>query len=343
MPAEKLAGPPIAVAPEQAERKGYTAAEFVLAFASIYTAEREIAAGLMNVSPHRLNPHYVGTHYATPEDSLKVTAKIEEIMNSGLCRDRVNRYADEHPAGTLLHEAGVVNFLADFSAICFAGAASDYLLAKGSYFQRLSDKREAKRRIVKAHEQFVKLTDSQAGSLLGMDRHHLRGMANIMYGKQDEPSNMPVWFEVGVSAEVATKKRLESIIDEYGDGVSVRYSATEEDLRGADIVLEKDGRKLLIDVKSSGRSILRQGVRKSAYHTPPEKDENGVFRIKELHPAGIESIGDDFSVDRDYEEELRLVVEEFNMLPAGNKKPRRHPRAVRHAPYGRKLRLVHVS
>src|SRR6185503_6646930 len=99
MPAETLAEPRIAAAPEQAESKEFTAAEFCMAFASIHLAQREAAAGIMNVSAEKLTPAYVGSHYEVPEHSMKVISKIEEVMNSGLCRDRVERFAEKQPGG----------------------------------------------------------------------------------------------------------------------------------------------------------------------------------------------------------------------------------------------------
>jgi len=314
MPAEAIAEPQIAVAPELAEKE-YTAAEFCMAFASIHLAQREAAAEIMNVPVEKLNAQYIGTHYDVPENSMKVISKIGEVMGSGLCRDRVERFADRQPSGGMLHDQTMVDFLSDLSSLCFVGAASQYLLDKHRYFQRKEDKRLAKIRVVQTHEQFVKLADSEYGRQLGVDRRHLRFMANIMFGKEEAPSNLPVWFEVGVSAEIATKRGLERLAADKEVGPIVRYATVEEDIKGADVVVAKNRTRLFIDVKSSNRSASASEDR-FAFHTPIEKVdfETDTYRIKELHPAGIESIGNNFSIDSEYVRELRKVLDEFEAL-----------------------------
>lgn len=337
MPAEALAEPPVSIEPEQAEVKEYTAAEFVMAFASVYLAQRQAAAELMNVNPEKLNPQYVGTHYQLPEHSMSVISKVEEVMKSGLCQDRVERFADNQPGGLLRHPE-VLRYLSGLSAECFAGAASSYLLENGKYFQKMEDKQQAKRKVIAAHKGFINLADSSLGELLKVDRRHLRFLANVMFGKLDSPSQIPVWFEVGVSAEIATKKALQRLAGN-GSETKVRYAETEEDLKGTDIVIDKNDQKLLVDVKSSDKHSYNQDEQR-AYHYRPEQVDVGVYQVRELHPASIESINDDFSIDQAYEKELVTVLQEFDRLSAGSRTEHGHGLRRRRQPVNRGVRML---
>jgi hypothetical protein len=330
MPTETIAEPHVAAVPEKAERD-YTAEEFCMAFASIYHTQRQEAADLMNVPVERITPHYSGTHYARPEHSMTVIAKVQKVMESGLCHDRVVRYAENQPDILMLHHRVLTDYLSNLSAVCFAGAAADYLLAKGTYFQSLEEKHHAKELIIKAHELFAELADGKVREAIGMDRRHLQQMARVMYGKEDSDSNMPMWFETGVSAEVATKRGLETILARRGENATIRFSTSKEDLKGSDLVVYKNGKRLLMVVKSSGRIPYEGHYVQAASHSEPEKIDNDTFYIKRLHPASTESIGQDFSIDTDYEDELEMVIEEFDELSREKKKPRRRTGATRHA------------
>jgi len=329
MPTETIAEPRLAAVPEKAETD-YTAEQFCMAFATIYHTQRQEAADLMNVPVERLTPHYVGTHYARPEHSMTVISKIQSVMESGLCHDRVVRYAESQPDILMLHHRVLTDYLSNLSAVCFAGAAADYLLAKGAFFQRLEEKHHAKELIIKAHELFSELADGKVGEAIGLDRRHLQQMAKVMYGQEGSASNMPLWFETGVSAEVATKRGLETILARRGENSIVRFSTSEEDLKGSDLVVFKNGKRLLMDVKSSGRIYHDGHYIQSAAHSELEKIDNDTFYIKRLHPASTESIGQDFSIDTDYEDELEMVIEEFDELSSEKKRPRRRTDATRH-------------
>jgi len=337
MPAETLAEPPLAAAPEQAEHD-YTAEEFCMAFGNVYMAQREAAAEIMNVPAEKLSPHYIGTHYGLPEHSMAIISKVKEVMDSALCDDRVERLVEKLPGNLMLHQRELVIYLSRLSATCFAGAAADYLLAKDVYFQSLDGKHAAKRHIIKAHEQFAYLPDNKLGKMLGINRQHLRFMANHMYGEEGAFNNMALWFETGVSAEVATKRGFEAILRDRQEAASVRYSTPDEDLKGSDLVVTINGKRLLIDVKSSGRVYEDGHYVQAPAHSGIEVIDRDTYYIKRLHPANIESIGVDFTVDAGYQNQLREVVGEFVYL--SREKKRHHVRHSRQPWGSRGVRLA---
>lgn len=295
----------------EAHETDVTPAEFCQAFQDISNLQRHTTASVLHLRPGLLTagnvPSLVGK-----EHTGMFLQKVDAVVNSEQMRSHIELCIENGNYSNILQDEHIRSYIMGLARTGFMGGLIDGLLNAGNIPPY--EKRVYRQSLIEMNHGFKELVDSPFGREVGFSRQNLKHVIGEACGSNYDITSARITnkIEMGVAAEVATKRYIEKKMP--GTGVGVRDATAEEDSKKIDLVCRYGNLLLGIDVKSGDK---HSGGPKDAraWYSPIEEFGIGEYRVRELYPALETCIGNNFEIKaKAYEKKIDELLEEFRTL-----------------------------